>query len=229
MNWRIVAAAGALALAAACGTSENTKPAEQAKSSEAAGQPGAGGQQSAGEQQTAQGAQQTAQGAQQMAQGMQQMAQGLQQMAQGAAKPVDYEQLKAFLPDLNGWTKDTTKGSQATSPIAYSKVETTYANGASSIDMDITDTALSQIFLAPLSMFMAAGYQEKSDDGYKKAISVGGSPGFEEWDNNSKTAEVTLIVANRFVVHAKGEGVESTDPVKKAVQTIDLSKLASLK
>lgn len=224
MNRRI-AMAVMFVVTAGCGTSQNATPADETKPAQTAGE------QTAAERQTAQGARQTAEGARQMAQGMQQMAKGLQQMAKAAAKPVPYDELEALLPDLAGWTKGTPKGSQASAPIAYSKAEITYtsASGGASIDMDITDTALSQVFLAPLSMFMAAGYEEKSDEGYKRAITIAGSPGFEQWDTMSKTGEVTLIVANRFVVHAKGRGLKSTDPVKKAIETVKLSRLASLK
>jgi hypothetical protein len=222
MKGLIVVVAAILVGAVGCGKSKNAVPAEQAGHAPT-------GEQTAAEQETAQGARQTAQGARQMAEGMGQMARGLQQMAKAAAKPVDTEELKALLPDLGGWTRGTPKGSQASAPIPYSKAETTYTNGAGSIDMDITDTALSQVFLAPLSMFMAAGYEEKSDDGYRKAVSIAGSPGFEQWDSTSKTAEVTLIVANRFVVHAKGEGLGTIDPVKRAIEAVNLSRLASLK
>ena len=38
-----------------------------------------------------------------------------------------------------------------------------------------------------------------------------------------------MIVANRFVVQAKGRRVASVDSVKKAIETIDLAKLATLK
>jgi hypothetical protein len=85
------------------------------------------------------------------------------------------------------------------------------------------------VLLAPLSVFMAAGFAEKSDDGYKKSTTIAGSPGFEQWEKEGKHAEITVIVANRFVVTGKGSEVDSPDVVRKIVESVNFAKLASLK
>jgi len=180
-----------------------------------------------------QGADQMAKSAQdssnQMAQGLQQMAQGFQQMAQGATRAVDYEQLKALLPDVDGWTRSDTKGEQLSMPVSYSRGETRYQKDASRIELEIVDSAMNQLLLAPVSMFLSSGYSERSDDGFKRASKIGGMPGMEEWNTNSKHAEVTAVVANRFIVSAKGNDVASLDPVRKIVESVNFSKLAALK
>jgi X-X-X-Leu-X-X-Gly heptad repeat protein len=207
---------------ASCGKSEQQQQAEEAaKKIEQ------------GAQAMRQGAEKMAQGAQQsseqMAQGLQQMAQGFQQMAQGAGKSVDYEQLKALLPEIDGWTKSDAKGEQVTLPVSISRAEARYSKDDSRVDLEIVDTALSQLLLAPMSMFLASGYAERSDDGFKRAAKVGTHPGMEEWNVKSKRGEVTAVVGNRFIVKATGHDVPSLDPVKKAVESVDLSKLAALK
>jgi hypothetical protein len=210
----------ALTVTLGCGGGSNTAQ---------SGQPAATGQQSAGQQQVAQGAQATKQGAEQAAQGLQQVAQGFQTMAQGAAKPVDFEQLKAFAPEVGGWTRSNLKGQQMNMPFAMSNAEANYAKGESSIELQITDSALNQLIFAPFTMFLAAGYDERSDDGYKKAIKVGGQPGFESWEKGNKQGEITVVVANRFLIVATGRDVESVEPVRKLVEAIDLAKMAALK
>jgi hypothetical protein len=85
------------------------------------------------------------------------------------------------------------------------------------------------MFLAPMSMFLMSSYSERTSDGYKKATTIGGSPGFESWENEDKDAEVTVVVGNRFVVSGKGRNVENVDVVRSFVQAIDLSKLSALK
>ncbi|HYN10193.1 MAG TPA: hypothetical protein VES67_22595 [Vicinamibacterales bacterium] len=180
--------------------------------------------------QTPPGGQPSAQGgAGQMAQGLQQFAQGLSQLSQSQAKPVDFELLKGFLPELSGWTKEKARGEQMNMPFAISNAKAHYSSGESSMDIEITDSALNQMIFAPFAMFMASGYEERSDDGYKKAGTIAGSPGFESWEKDSSKAEVTVIVANRFVVQATGHRMASIDPVKKALETVDLAKLATLK
>lgn len=152
-----------------------------------------------------------------------------QQVAQSQAKPVDFELLKSLLPEMSGWTRTRPRGEQMTTPFAISNAKAHYTMGESTMDIEITDSALNQMIFAPFAMFMASGYEERSDDGYKKAGTIAGSPGFESWEKNANRGEVTVIVANRFVVQAKGRRVASVDSVKKAIETIDLAKLATLK
>jgi X-X-X-Leu-X-X-Gly heptad repeat protein len=204
---RIVIAALMLTSVAACGKSASEQQAEEASKKV-----------QAGAETVQEGANQMAEGAKQssdqMAQGLQKMAQGLQQMAQGSTKSVDYEALKALLPDVDGWTKTNTRGEQLTMPVSYSRAETRYQKADSSIELEITDTALSQLLLAPMSMFLSSGYSERSDDGFKRAAKIGGMPGMEEWETGSKRGEVTAVVSNRFIVHGTGHDVESLDPVR---------------
>lgn len=168
-------------------------------------------------------------GSEQMAQGLQQMAQGFQKMAQDSAKPVDYEALKALMPEVGGWTKGEVRGEQTNLPMAISRAEARYRKDNSSIELEITDTALSQLLLAPMSMFLTSGYAERSDDGFKRAARIGGHPGMEEWNTSSKRGEVTAVVANRFIVQATGHDVADLAVMRQVVESVDLTKLGSLK
>ena len=145
------------------------------------------------------------------------------------ANAVDFEQLVALIPEHAGWTRSTPHGEQYNLGVLVSRAEANYDKGESSIKLQITDTAFSQVGLAPYSMMLLPTYFERSSDGYKKAASLGGSPGFETWDNINKDAEVAVVVVNRFVVTAKGRNVDSPDVVRALVQAVDLAKLANLK
>lgn len=228
----LVGAVLVLGGAVACGSSEQKKQEEAAKQM----QQGAEKMQQ-GAAQMAQGAQQAAQGAaqagqasgNQFAQGLAQMASGLQQMAQGNTKPVDYEQLKTLLPDIGGWERSNTKGEMSSMGVSVSKAESRYKKDTSEVDLEITDTAMSQLILAPVAMFMNAGFEEKSDDGFKRATKVNGQPAYEEWTKGSKHAEITVLVNNRFIVHGEGHDVADIDTVKKVVSAVDVAKLGALK
>jgi glucose/arabinose dehydrogenase len=218
---RLSVAAAALALTIGCGKSEQQKQAEAtAQAAQQAAQ---------ASQQAAQGAQTAAQGAQTAAQGLQQMAQALQS-GQGQVKMIESDTLKTLLPEVSGWERKNSKSEQVSMGVAsMSHAETHYEAGDQEIKLDITDSAMSQLLLAPVVMYLATGYSEKTDDGYKKAVQVGGYPGFESWDKSSKRAEVAAVVGNRFIVAATDNNVESVDPVRKLVETVDLAKLAGLK
>jgi hypothetical protein len=212
-----------LVAAAACGKSEEQKAADQM--SEAAEQIRQGAEKMAEGAQNASGAAQN---------GMAQMMQGLQQMA-GAAnggqpvQVVDYEKLKELLPDVPGWEKSDAKGSQnSMGNFSVSKAEARYRKGDSTVDLTITDTTSVSFLLAPFMMF-GANYSERSDDGYKKGIKLDGMTGFEEWQKNRRHAEVSVLVANRFIVQTEASKVDSADVPRAILQAVDLSKLASLK
>jgi hypothetical protein len=157
------------------------------------------------------------------------MTQGLQQMAQGQGEVVDYEVLKSMLPQVSGWTQAGVRGEQVSMPMKVSRAEARYSRGESSVELEIIDSAVSPMFLAPLSMFMASGYSERSDEGFKRAAKIGGFPGIEDWNSNSRRAEVTAVVNNRFVVQATGHDVGDLAAVREIVDSVDLAKLGTLK
>ena len=226
MRHTLLVSAVALVAAVGCGKSEQQKQAEQAKA--AADQIAKGAEQAAaGAQQAAQGAQQ---GAQAFAKGLEQFAKGLSQMGQAAnATVVDYEVLKTMVPEISGWTRGEVRGEQISMGAKVSKASARYEKGDASFTLEITDSSFNQLFLMPLTMFMAAGYEERSDDGYTRSLTLAGSPGFEKWRKQGNDGEVTVVVANRFVVNADGNNVENIDVLKKAVQAVDLGKLAGMK
>jgi len=148
---------------------------------------------------------------------------------QPAARPVPFEDLIACLPEAAGWTRSKPTGEQVTMGIDMSRAHGDYEKGEGSIDVDITDSSFNQLFLAPLTTYLAKGYSERTNDGYRKAAPVNGQPAFETWNSESRRAEVIVVVANRFVVQATGHNVDSAEPVRALAQAVDFAKLATLK
>jgi hypothetical protein len=142
---------------------------------------------------------------------------------------VPFEELMALLPEPAGWTRGKPRGEQISMGMDMSRAHGDYAKGESSIDLDITDSSFNQLFLAPLTTYLAAGYSERSNEGYRKAAPLGGHPAFETWNTESRRAEVIVVVANRFVVQATGHNVDNADPVRALAQAVDFSRLAALK
>jgi hypothetical protein len=142
--------------------------------------------------------------------------------------PVDFEQLQALLPTLEGWMPADARGEQLPMPVMYSRAETIYHKDDSRIELEITDTALHQLLLAPMSMFLASGFSERSSEGFKRSVQIGGQPGLEEWHSGSQRGEVTAVVSNRFIVTARGRDVTDLEAVRKAVEAVDFAKLTTL-
>jgi hypothetical protein len=210
----------ALMGATACGGSEVQRQAEQAaadakKAAEAAAQ----ASQAAG--------QDAAKGAEDFAKAMQGMASALS--GGKTVEPVTFQSLEAMLPDLDGWEKDKPKGERMTSPMPYSQTETTYRKGDMSIDVKVVDSGFATMLIAPWSMMLAAGYSKETSDGYEKAVTVAGQPGFEKWDTPSKDGELNLVVNKRFLVSIEGQNLADTKILHDVAGKMDMARLAALK
>jgi hypothetical protein len=156
-------------------------------------------------------------------------ARGTEQALPPTARAVNFESLVALLPEVEGWTKSEATGEQLTSPVIHSRAEAVYRREESRIELEITDSALNQMLLAPPSVFLAPGYSERSSDGFKRAIKLSGQPALEHWTTGSRRAEVMALVGGRYLVRASGDDVPSLDPVRAVVESVNLSRLAALR
>lgn len=215
------AAVMALVLLTGCGKSAAEKQAEQAaKDLEKAAEAVTKAQQAGGD---------TAKGMADMAKAMQGMAAAV---GGGDGKPVDpvsTDALKATLPQISGWDTGEPRFERMTSPIAYSQVETEYKSGSSEIEVKVVDTGYAQMLIAPWAMFLASGYSRETNEGYEKATSVGGHPGFERWEKDAKRGELNVFVGKRFLVTIQGDDLADTKVLHEIASKVDFGKIAALK
>jgi hypothetical protein len=249
----LVVAVGLVSLAATgCGKTPEEKAAEELKAAtekaaEAMAQAGAAAAQAgaaaaaqagaAAAQVGAAAAQQGAAAGTDAAKGMEEFAKAMQGMATAmssasaggkAADPVSFRDLQTAFPAVNGWTMDKPKGERMTAPVAFSQTETRYRMGEAQIDVKIVDSAFQQMLVAPWAMFLAAGYEKETDDGYEKSTTLAGHPGFEKWNDRRKSGELNLVVAKRFLVSLEGEKLTGMKQLQDFAGQVDFSKLAGL-
>jgi type II secretory pathway pseudopilin PulG len=216
-----------LILAIATGAAAGCGSSEQQRQQEAA-------------QQVAKGAEQAAKaaesGAAQAAKGLEQMAKGLESMASGAGggdtKPVDpvsFRDLQTLFPDLDGWEKAKPTGERMTAPFAFSQAEVRYNKGDARVEIKIVDSGFNQLLFTPFAMFMQAGYEKETSNGYEKSTTVGGQPGWEKWNTEGKDGEVNAFVGKRYILTVEGRNVEDIKVLHDVVGKIDLARLAAMK
>lgn len=213
-----------LAAALACGKSEAEKRAEAAaveaqKAAEAASKVA---EQAGGD----------------VAKGMQDFAKAMEGMAGAMAgrgadgkpvNPVSFRDLQTVLPEVSGWTMEKPTGERMTSPVSFSQAEVRYTKGDADVDVKVVDSAFHQMLIAPWSMFLAAGYEKETSNGYEKSVTVGSHPGFEKWNSESKDGELNLVVAKRFLVTIEGSDIADAKVLHDFAVKMDTAKLASLK
>jgi hypothetical protein len=78
-------------------------------------------------------------------------------------------------------------------------------------------------------MFLTAGYEKETSDGYEKSTKVNGQPGWEKWDSSGKDGELNALVGKRFLVQIDGRGIEDTKLLHELAGKIDMAKLSTLK
>ena len=145
------------------------------------------------------------------------------------ATAVDFERLIALLPETTGWTRSVPRGEQVSMGVPVSFARAKYERGDGSVDLEITDSSFNQLILSPLTVFLGAGFSERTSDGYTKSAPISGHPGFEKWNHDAARAEVAVIVGNRFIVRGTGHNIENVDPVRAIVSAVDFSRFAQLK
>jgi len=145
---------------------------------------------------------------------------------------VDYKVLKDMLPgDLSGMKRTEATGQKNTAMgMQISNAEGRYSNdGGGSITLKVTDIG-SMTGLAGMASYAWASTEIDRDSGdeYEKTANFNGFKSHEKYNKSSRSGEISVMVANRFVVEASGNNVEM-DALKDALTKLDLRKLDGMK
>jgi hypothetical protein len=141
--------------------------------------------------------------------------------------PVDIEQLKPLVPEtVAGMTKASSRAEKSgLGGLMVSKAEARYSNGDKHMTLEVADTGGVSGLLAIAGW--AQGVSE-DDNGSERTQKVDGRLTHEKVSKTGGTNEYAIVIADRFVVSAKGDGVD-INTLKSAVSSIDLAKLESMK
>jgi hypothetical protein len=162
-----------------------------------------------------------------------------EKMAEAAKRPpvdpVKFDLLLPFLPQPPaGWEADEAQGeTTAMGEFKITVVNRTYrqkvAEGkgetAKSVELQITDGGFVPAVYAPF--YMLAQFSHESTSGYDKGLTLDGNPAVEKWEKESKRSELTVLVADRFLVHFTEDRSEA-GALRDWQKKIDVAKLAAL-
>jgi hypothetical protein len=144
--------------------------------------------------------------------------------------PIAIDQLKPFVPDTFAGLPKTRSNAEKNgiAGLMVSKAEATYSDGAEkSVTLEISDTGgVSGI----MSLASWAGVEQEKDDdsATERTRKVGGRLMHERMSKTGGTNEFGVVLGDRFMVSAKGNGV-NLDQLRAAVSGLDLGKLESMK
>ena len=150
----------------------------------------------------------------------------------GAVEPVDFRELKALLPEALGALKrgEATGEKTGAMGIKVSNAEATYSAGDEArIKLKIVDMGSMSGFAGMAgAAWTMVDIDRETSTGYEKTSTVAGRKTYEKWNKDGKHGEVNMVVASRFMIEIRGDGVEIKD-LKQAAAALDYGKLEALK
>ena len=144
-------------------------------------------------------------------------------------EPVDFRKLKEMLPETLAGMKrvDTTGQSGEAMGINGSSATARYTDSAgASLNVDISDMG-SLAGLAGLASRFDPSMEKETETGYERTSKINGQIVHERYDRRARSGEISIILAERFNVAVRGNGVEPTT-LQGAIKQIDMAGLVAL-
>jgi len=149
-----------------------------------------------------------------------------------ASEPVDFRALKDLLPEEAGGIKRTSSEGEKAGAMGFvvSNAEGRYESEAGArITIKITDMgAMAGVGALGAYAWAMAEVDKETESGYERTVSIKGNRGYEKYDRQNQSGEVSLMVAGRFIVEVDGYGVP-IEALKDALDKVDLGKLEGMK
>lgn len=151
------------------------------------------------------------------------------QLESGQGAPAtDPEVLKAYLPaSIMGFTRTEVSASGGgAGAMQASSAEAAYQKGESSMRLTVSDLGAAGAMAGLASAFNVRSSRETAT-GYEKIDKIDGRMVQESYDRENRHGEYGVLVGERFMVQATGDGV-SVDELKAAVNSVGVSRLEGL-
>lgn len=144
-------------------------------------------------------------------------------------EPVDFRKLREMLPETLAGMKrvDATGQSGEAMGIKGSSATARYTDAAgASLNVDISDMG-SLSGLAGLASRFDPSMEKETETGYERTSKVNGQIVHERYDRRAKSGEISIILAERFNVAVRGNGVDAAT-LQGAIKQIDMAGLVAL-
>lgn len=137
--------------------------------------------------------------------------------------------LKEFLPEkLAGLPRTSIEVERNGSMgVQVSTGKARYSDGERSLNLDITDMGGARGIMA-LSGLVDTESDKQTESGYEKTYRKDGRMIREEWNSNSESGKVSILIGQRFQVEVNGRKM-SMEQIKSALSSLDLGRLEQLK
>jgi hypothetical protein len=144
-------------------------------------------------------------------------------------EPVDVSALKALVPETFIGLPRRSSSAEKTglAGLMVSKAEASYGEGSRTVNLEVVDTGGASGLMG-LASWMNIQGEKEDDQGSERTTKVGNRLVHERISKTGGENEFSIVLGERFMVSAKGRGVEFGD-LKAAVSTLDLATLEGMK
>jgi hypothetical protein len=143
--------------------------------------------------------------------------------------PVQLDALKPFVPEqFAGLARtDLRTDRSGVKGFMVAKAQAEYGDGAKRVTLEVTDTGGASGLMGFASWM---GIQGEHEDSRRREVTrqENGRIVHEEMSKQGGENQYTVVLAERFIVSARGHGVD-VDTLKSAVNGLDLARIAALK
>lgn len=142
--------------------------------------------------------------------------------------PTDPDVLKTYLPaSLGGFNRtEVSSSTGGMGGIQGSGSEGRYEKGDARLTLRVVDLGSAGALAAMAGAFNVKSSKETAS-GYEKIGKVDGRLTQESYDKSSRHGEYSVLVADRFMIQAEGDGV-GVDELKSAVNAVGVARLEGL-
>lgn len=151
-------------------------------------------------------------------------------VAAGSADPVDIAQLTPLLPETFAGLPKTGSNAERTglAGVMMARTEATYGDGgARDVTLEIVDSGGASGLMSLAGRFGVES-QREDEDGFERSRREGTRLIQEKTSKSEGTSELSITLADRFVVTATARGVD-LNTLTAAVSAMDLARLESMK
>jgi hypothetical protein len=148
---------------------------------------------------------------------------------ENGAEPINFRELKELLPDKVAGMSTENKSGETAGAMGFkvSTAEADYRDGNQSIKINIVDAAGISTVMMGMAAWANLDFDRESDTEVERTFTLDGYKAFESYNFNDKSGNVSVLVADRFVVNAEGRNVERKD-LQDAVKEVGFKKLEKL-
>jgi Yip1 domain len=144
----------------------------------------------------------------------------------GKIVAIDPDKLKSFLPDNVGGAPRTEIQAVSAGGAGVADAEATYSNNDVHVTVKVTDLGVAGGVTA-FATALNVQSDKQTATGYERVTTINGRLTKESYDNQAKSGDYSVIVANRFSIEAQGSGVP-IDTLKAAVNAVGPDRLQGL-